>query len=99
TRFSRDWSSDVCSSDLLVLRTPYNALIIAREKMWFFSATSVIEAVLKLAVAFAITHSSHDRLVLYATLVTSTMWVMFAAFIWFRSEEGRVGKEGRARWW
>lgn len=67
----------------LVLRTPYNALIIARERMWFFSATSLIEAMLKLGIAFAIATTLYDRLEFYAVLVCAVSWLMLAVYIIF----------------
>lgn len=52
-----------------MLSTPYNALIIAHEKMGAFAYISIYEAVAKLVVAYLIGNSSWDRLVLYATLL------------------------------
>lgn len=59
----------VAAAAMLVLQTPFSALIIAREKMWFFSLVSLLEALLKLGIAFLVSHSSLDRLTLYAALV------------------------------
>lgn len=49
-----------------ILYTPYNATIIAHEKMSAFAYISIIDAVLKLLIAYVITVTSCDRLVLYA---------------------------------
>ena len=51
-----------------VLKTPYNSSIIAHEKMSFFALTSIIEAVLKLLIVFALTLFNADKLILYACL-------------------------------
>jgi len=73
----------VAASVALILRTPFNALIISRQKMWFFSATSVIEALMKLAIAFMISHTGLDRLVLYAALVCCVSWLMLGCYFLF----------------
>ena len=48
---------------------PYNAAIIAHEKMKVFAGIGIGEAVAKLAVALLIAHSAGDRLILYAALM------------------------------
>lgn len=50
-----------------VVRTPYNALIIAKEKMNFYAYISIIEAVFKLAIAFLIGIVSCYKLSFYAS--------------------------------
>lgn len=50
------------------VRVPYNASIIANEKMSFYSWISVLESLLKLLVLFLIIISTFDKLILYATL-------------------------------
>src|SRR5690606_40860067 len=77
TRFSRDWSSDVCSSDLLVFRYGGSILICENgnfllDGYTFVAAVSSVEATLPVSV-YEPTSS--------------------------RSEERRVGKECRFRWW
>src|SRR5256885_9866152 len=82
TRLQGDWSSDVCSSDLLVARA--FRLPAASGRAVAFSAgtrNSLVVLPLALAVPGAIP-------VLPAVIVTQTL----------RSEERRVGKECRSRW-
>ena len=52
-----------------LLAVPYNAAIIAREKMSAFAFISLLEAGLKLAVALLVKYCLGDRLVLYAFLM------------------------------
>ena len=52
-----------------VLRVPFNACIIAHEKMDFYAYVSVAEAGLKLIVAFMLTMCDFDRLILYSVLI------------------------------
>ena len=52
-----------------VLRVPFNACIIAHEKMDFYAYVSVAEAVLKLIVVFMLTMCDFDRLIFYSFLI------------------------------
>lgn len=52
-----------------LISTPYNASIIAHERMSAFAYISIIEAILKLAIAFLITVSPIDKLIFYALLM------------------------------
>ena len=52
-----------------LLAVPYNAAIIAREKMSAFAFISLLEAGLKLGVALLVKYCLGDRLVLYAFLM------------------------------
>src|SRR5690606_39777911 len=75
TRFSRDWSSDVCSSDLAVnFQGVYRELLQIVERR--VAGTEIVNGRTHAEVAQAAEHVQGV----------------------FRSEERRVGKEGRARW-
>ena len=54
---------------LNTIRCPYNATIIAYERMDFFAKISIVEAALKLGISFIILVSPIDRLVFYAMLL------------------------------
>ncbi len=59
----------IVSFVLGLISVPYNAAIIAHEKMSAFAYISILEAVGKLAVAFLIVVSPIDRLIFYAILL------------------------------
>lgn len=59
----------VASLILSILSVPYNALIIAHEKMSAFAAISMTDVLLKLVVVYLISISSVDRLILYASFI------------------------------
>src|SRR2546421_8407311 len=91
TSSDRDWSSDVCFSDLLARDAP--------------PVTELVQAVG--ARPIFMEAERHDRLVAavsHAAFVLSTAYVLAVAGSpdWAdmqgRSEERRVGKEGRSRW-
>lgn len=52
-----------------VVRVPFNACIIAHEKMDFYAYVSIAEAGLKLLVAFMLTMCAFDRLIFYSFLI------------------------------
>ena len=54
---------------LNLLSIPYNAVIIAHEKMSAFAYISIIDCILKLIVAFIIAYNPFDKLVYYGLLI------------------------------
>lgn len=59
----------VLSFVVLVMSVPYNATIIAHEKMAAFAYISVLEVVLKLLIVYVLLIGSWDKLKLYALLL------------------------------
>src|SRR5690606_40383545 len=80
TRFSRDWSSDVCSSDL----------VDAEEGVWLRGRQDGIDRDADIAVS-AVLETDRSREAGGHLAVR----LRFGG----RSEERRVGKEGRCGWW
>ena len=63
-----------------ILRVPYNAVIIAYEKMSFFAWVSIVEAVLKLLVVYLLIISPLDKLVAYVILLTSVSIIVLFCY-------------------
>lgn len=59
----------IATCALGVFCVPYDASIIAHERMGAFAFIQIVDVTLKLAITFAIMHYSGDRLVLYAFLL------------------------------
>ena len=59
----------VFSSVVMIMSVPYNAAIIAHEKMSAFAYISVLEVVLKLLIVFLLQVGDYDRLKMYAILI------------------------------
>jgi hypothetical protein len=66
----------VITSFITIISSPYNATIVAYEKMSAFAFLSIIECTLKLAVALCIKFYGSNKLKLYATLLLATAIVM-----------------------
>ncbi|MDR2470805.1 MAG: hypothetical protein LBD09_01680 [Treponema sp.] len=58
----------ILSTIINILHIPYNATIIAYEKLSFFALLSIFESILKLAVAFLLRLALFDVLICYAVL-------------------------------
>ena len=66
-----------------LLRVPYNAAIIAYERMSFYAFIGILEGLLKLLVVFLLVLSPFEKVVYYSLLiciVTGTITLLFVAF-------------------
>mgnify|MGYP000103747571 CR=1 FL=1 len=52
-----------------IIQVPYNAIIIAHEKMSIYAYISILEAVLKLIAVYLIAHINFDKLIIYAVII------------------------------
>ena len=59
-----------------IIQVPYNALIIARERMSLYAYVSILEAVLKLAIVFLLVYFGTDKLITYAVLTFSVAFII-----------------------
>lgn len=69
-----------------LISVPYNALIVAHEKMSAFAYISILEAVGKLAIAFLMMYSPIDRLVYYAILMCFVAVIVRLAYGYYCSK-------------
>lgn len=60
----------VISALLAIVQVPYTAIIMSKERMGIYAYISILEAVLKLAIAYALLIGNTDKLILYAILNT-----------------------------
>lgn len=75
-----------------LVSTPYNACIIAHERMSIYAWMSIIDAVIKLAICYIIMAYNKDRLILYSTLlaiVQIVMTIFYAIYSRLNFEEVR----------
>jgi Na+-driven multidrug efflux pump len=67
-----------CASTFFtIISVPYDSVINARENMLLFALMGVIEAILKLIIAFIIIDVKGDRLVVYGFLITLLTLILF----------------------
>lgn len=59
----------IFSTIIMIISVPYNALIIAHEKMGAFAYISILEVLLKLLAVFSLFIIDYDKLILYSILM------------------------------
>lgn len=59
-----------------IIRVPFHATIIAYERMDFFAFLSILEAILKLVIVFAITITNFDKLIVYSFLTSMVIFII-----------------------
>src|SRR5690606_40615057 len=92
TRFSRDWSSDVCSSDLVA---KYDVTPEGIATAWITRHPAQMQVVLGTTTPQRVADSAAGSEV---PLTRAEWYELFRAAGWIvRSEERRVGKEWRSR--
>ena len=70
-----------------IIRIPYNASIIAFEKMNFYAYISIVEVLLQLLIAFLLSVGSYDRLILYSFLMfLASLLISFAYFCYCKKK-------------
>lgn len=63
------------------MSVPYNALIVAHEKMAAFAYVSIIEVLLKLIIAYLIVHISIDRLIFYSLALLFVQFIITSSYV------------------
>ena len=82
----------VLSLAFSIIRVPFHATIIAHERMDFFAALSILEAVLKLVVVFCLSITHFDRLILYAFLVSMVSGFITFVYIFYCKRNYQITK-------
>ena len=73
-----------------IMRVPYNAVIIAYEKMSFFAGLSIVEAVLKLSVVFLLKITHLDKLVFYSFLLAGVSFIILAIYKFYCNKKFEI---------
>lgn len=66
-----------------VLRIPYNACIIAYERMSFYAYASIIEAVLRLGIVYLLILTVIDKLIVYAVLMFAVIAAVNIIYVYY----------------
>lgn len=81
-----------------LISIPYNAAIIAHERMSFFAYISILECLLRLVVVLVLQYILYDKLIIYALLacfVSFIIWIIYQIYCRKNFEECRHFKFGR----
>lgn len=68
---------------IMIMLIPFNALVIAHERMSFFSWVSILDALLRLFVAFSISYYGGDKLIIYSLLLAIAQLILFTVYLLF----------------
>ena len=77
---------------ITMISVPYNAMIIAKEKMGAFAYIGVVEAILKLIVVYLISVVDWDSLQVYAFLVFITNIIVFLLYYFYNNKHFKETK-------
>lgn len=66
-----------------IIQIPYNALIISYERMSIYAYASIIDIILKLAIALLISIVSSDKLILYGLLMVIVNLISFSIYFFY----------------
>lgn len=70
----------VLNTCLSIFRVPYNAVIVAEEKMDFYAVTTIIESVLRLIIVYMLVIIPLDKLITYGFLHT---FIALLMIVWY----------------
>ena len=77
------YQASVVSFAISIVTIPYNAAVIAYERMTFMAIVSIVDAILKLGIAFILLTHTSDRLILYGILlliITILDFILYSLF-------------------
>ena len=75
------YQSTVLGLVFTILTIPLSASIIAHERMGFFALVSIVDAFLKLGIAFLVVFSSFDHLIYYASLILCVQLINLVMYV------------------
>lgn len=88
----------VLTTCINIMRVPYNAVVIAYEKMSFFAYVSIAETSLKLLVVYLILLSKNaDRLILYSVLLTIVSFFVWCIYRYYCRREYSISRYANLR--
>ena len=67
---------------ITIMQAPFNATIIAHEKMQIYATVSILEAILRLGVAFTLILVKTNKLAYYGTFLLTSQLLVTSTYIW-----------------
>lgn len=75
----------IISLGITLISSPFTALIVAHERMGIYAYTSIVDAMLRLGICFAIMAFGGDRLILFVVLSIVEVCIMQMFYGWYCS--------------
>jgi O-antigen/teichoic acid export membrane protein len=70
----------IFASAVNIIQTPFNAVIIAHEKMNIYAFVNVVEALLKLLIVYLLIIASNDKLIIFAALTFAIRMIIISIY-------------------
>lgn len=86
------YQSSLLSVCLSFITLPYSASVIAYEKMTFLAVVSVVDAVLKMGIAFYLLTNAGDRLIYYGILLLGIQGINFIMYFLYCRKKNKFLK-------
>ena len=83
----------VASMALVILKIPFSALIIAKERMGFYAVVNILEVMLRLAVVLMLPYISYDKLLVYGALLFAVTLTDFLLHVVYARRQFRFLKQ------
>lgn len=86
------YQCSILSFFITITQVPYNASLIAHEKMDVFAYLSILEGIGKFVIAYSLLWVSHDKLIVYAVLILvfqALLMMLYRAYCFKHYEECR----------
>ena len=80
------------NSIFLIIRVPYNSLIIANERMDVYAYLSIFDVIMKLLIAVSLTYFLYDRLFMYSSLNAILGIIVFYLYYVYCRHSLLIGK-------
>ena len=85
----------IISTLFIIISAPFDALIVAYEKMGVFASISIYSTLINLAIVFVVKYADTDRLILYAALIVLLQISLRLIYGWYCN---RHFQETRGKW-
>lgn len=85
----------IISTVIMMISVPYNALIVAHERMSAFAYVSILDVMLKLVIVYALYLTGFDKLIVYALLMCMVQVLLRVIYGWYC---GKHFKESQYKW-
>lgn len=92
------YQCSVLSMSVSIVTAPYNALIIAHERMSAFALVSVFEATAKLGAVVSIAWFLYDKLIVYAILILVIQIIIMLLYFFYCKRKFKEAKRNKLCW-
>lgn len=90
--------SAMFSLGFVILQVPFSAIVIAKERMSFYSIISIFNTLLTLFISFLIKYSNLNRLILYGVLLAAVQLIILVIYFFYTKYHFKIKIERNINW-